>query len=472
MKKIFLFIFAAIGILACEKTPDFPDYKFTSVYFPLQTPLRTLILGEYTSDNSLDNKYQFNMGVALGGLRENKNEEWVKFEIRESLVENFVFSDGSVLEALPQKYYTTSPASGEKIIIPKGSMEGKVLVTLTPEFFSDPDANKKKYVIPVIITEKSSGIDTVLQGKPLGQNPNLLIASDWSVAPKNYTLFGIKFVNELHGNYLHFGADYFLDAEGKRIASKEPVKYSQFFIEKNEIWPMVTAGRYDLLSPAVANSNASIMKLTLNTDSTIDITPVSGTKVIDPTLSTGRLAKKAVKWGGKSYDALFLDYKYTEYYELKRVPVDDKDASITYTGTWMTAAEAQNYGGDRHYSTTIGDYFTFSFTGVEVALYFKIGNYGTFDVYLDDMFVPAATNVNSYNPSTVWQRKLFERTGLTPGKHNVKVVVKEAKNIVFDYFDYMPVGGLPNGTYLHEVKDTLVFRDKGITFETFAVKPK
>lgn len=269
MKKIFIFLLAAIGIVACEKNPDFPDYKYTSVYFPLQTPMRTLILGEYTSDNSLDNKYQFNMGVAIGGLRENKNDEWVKYEVNESLINNYVFSDGSILQALPQKYYTTSPAIGEKVLIPKGSMEGKILVTLTPEFFSDPDASKRKYVIPVVITDKSEGIDTVLQGLPLALNPDLIKAADWSTLPKNYTLFGIKFVNEFHGNYLHFGADYFLDANGKRVASKTPVKYSNYFIEKNEIWAMTTAGRFDVLAPAVANSSASKMKLTINSDSSV-----------------------------------------------------------------------------------------------------------------------------------------------------------------------------------------------------------
>lgn len=200
---------------------------------------------------------------------------------------------------------------------------------------------------------------------------------------------------------------------------------------------------------------------------------MSGTKVIDSTLSTGRLAKKAVKWGGKYYDALFLDYRYREAYTMKNEAVDDKDPSIKYHGVWLTGAEPQNFGGDRRYSQNVGDSLTFSFTGVEVALYFKVGStYGKFDVYLDNMKVPAQIDITSVSGTTAWQRKLFERTGLTPGIHTVKVIVKEAKPVIFDFYDYRPIDALPSGTYLHEVKDTLVFRDKGIAFETFEVKRK
>lgn len=312
MKKLLIFIVGAIGLFGCEETPEFPDYKYTSVYFPLQTPMRTLILGEYSSDNSLDNKLQFNMGVAIGGIRENKQDEWVKFEIKESLVDGFVFSDGSALEVLLQKYYTTSPASGEMLTIPQGSMEGKILVSLTQEFLSDPNAWKNRYVIPLVITEKSAGIDTVLQGKAAAADPNLLVGANWSVAPKNYTVFGIKFVNEYHGNYLHYGVDYTLDAAGNRLTTPAPVKYSTYFVEQNQVWKLATAGINALETSGVASSTSARMKLTINTDNTVSVAPVGGTKVVDAINSTGKFVKKGGKWGGNNYDALFLNYKYTE----------------------------------------------------------------------------------------------------------------------------------------------------------------
>lgn len=312
MRKLLIFIVAVIGIFGCTKNPDFPDYKYTSVYFPLQTPMRTLILGEYTSANTLDNKLQFNMGVAIGGRRENYQNEWVRFEIKESIIDGFVFSNGDTLKALPSNYYATSPASGEKVVIPAGSMEGKILVSLTQDFLSDPNAFKNRYVIPLIITEKSAGIDTVLQGSPAVQNPNLLVAANWNIAPKNYTVFGIKFVNEYHGNYLHYGIDYQLDATENRLSTPDPVKYSTYFVEQNVIWKLSTAGRNVLETSGVANSTSAKMKLTINSNNTVAIAPVSGTKVVDGTLSSGKFVKGGGKWGGKNYDAIILNYKYSE----------------------------------------------------------------------------------------------------------------------------------------------------------------
>jgi hypothetical protein len=162
------------------------------------------------------------------------------------------------------------------------------------------------------IIEKSAGIDTILQGIPVVQNPNLLVAANWSIVPQNYTVFGIKYVNEYHGNYLHYGMDYTLDAAGNRLSTPAPVKYSSYFVEQNAIWKLATAGRGALVTNGVASSSGSSMMLTVKTDNTVAIIPVSGTKVVDGTKSTGKFVKKGGKWGGNNYDALFLNYKYTE----------------------------------------------------------------------------------------------------------------------------------------------------------------
>lgn len=312
MKKLLILIVTAIGIFGCNKNPDFADFEYTSVYFPLQTPVRTLILGEYTSDNSLDNKLQFNMGAAIGGRRENNQDEWYQFQIMESLIDGFVFSTGDSLKVLPTKYYTTSPASGERVTIPRGSMEGKILVSLTQEFLSDPNSYKNRYVIPLLITDKSVGIDTILQGNAAVQNPNVLIPANWNKVPKSYTLFGIKYVNEYHGNYLHYGLDYTLDAAGNKLAN--PVKYSTYFVEQNSLWMLSTVGKNIVETSGVANAvGVNKMRLTINADNSVAIAPVTGAvKVVDGSKSTGKFVKKGGKWGGVNYDAIFLNYYYTE----------------------------------------------------------------------------------------------------------------------------------------------------------------
>jgi PKD repeat protein len=122
---------------------------------------------------------------------------------------------------------------------------------------------------------------------------------------------------------------------------------------------------------------------------------------------------------------------------LSPIIVNDNDPSITYSGTWTANTDDPCYKGDRHWSNTAGDFFTFKFTGVAVALYFKTANnHGTFDVYLDDMSTPIAKDVSEVSSSTNYQVKLFEKTGLTKSEHTVKCVLKENKYIVFDFYTY------------------------------------
>src|SRR5690606_27897087 len=88
--------------------------------------------------------------------------------------------------------------------IPKGKFFGEIEVQLTDAFLDDPKAFLTRYVIPVRIT--SSTADSVLSGKPaVSENPDPRVSGDWDIVPKDFTLFGIKFVNPYHGKYLHRG---------------------------------------------------------------------------------------------------------------------------------------------------------------------------------------------------------------------------------------------------------------------------
>ena len=62
MKKSFLILAAMAGALftACENGDmEFPDYKYSAVYFAYQSPIRTITIGEDESvDNSLDNEHK------------------------------------------------------------------------------------------------------------------------------------------------------------------------------------------------------------------------------------------------------------------------------------------------------------------------------------------------------------------------------------------------------------------------------
>src|SRR5690606_22682292 len=118
MKFLKYLILLPVFFTGCSnKEISFPDYVYNAVYFPLQYPLRTLILGDSRSDNSLDRNHQFNIGVSIGGVYENRIDRTVDYMVDKSLVPaNLTLKDGSPLEVLPDSYYTLSPKNS--VVIP------------------------------------------------------------------------------------------------------------------------------------------------------------------------------------------------------------------------------------------------------------------------------------------------------------------------------------------------------------------
>lgn len=176
---------------------DFEDYTET-VYYPIQYPVRTLVLGESRIDNSIDMEHAFSVGVCVGGMYENKKDVLVNYKVDEDLVNTL-----SNVKALPSNYYTIEPRG--EVVIPKGSFNGNIRVNLTDDFFNDPDSYSGIYVLPLSIEKTSSG--DVLFGTPNSgiNNPNVHIASDWVMRSKSYTLFAVKYINMLHGDFFKRG---------------------------------------------------------------------------------------------------------------------------------------------------------------------------------------------------------------------------------------------------------------------------
>ncbi len=213
MKKILFILLAITGCMftSCENQDwEFPDYEYTSVYFAYQTPIRTITFGEDYVDTSLDNQGQCEIMATMGGVYSNDANRTISITIDNSIVDAVKFEDGSEIKAMPSEYYSLS---ANQIVIPKGKMLGGVTVQLTDAFFADPDALTGKYVIPVRMTGVQ-GADTILEGKPIVENPRLAVAEDWDVAPKNYVLYAIKYINQYDGWYLRTGTDVYSDARG------------------------------------------------------------------------------------------------------------------------------------------------------------------------------------------------------------------------------------------------------------------
>ncbi|MFJ8057354.1 beta-galactosidase [Streptomyces sp. NPDC096142] len=102
---------------------------------------------------------------------------------------------------------------------------------------------------------------------------------------------------------------------------------------------------------------------------------------------------------------------------------DDPDSALQYAGSWSHVADTSYTGGDyKHtesFSNKAGDSLTVPFDGTAIRwIGSKTDNHGYADVYLDG--TKAATVDDSGSES---QAVLFQKTGLTPGAHTLKIVV-------------------------------------------------
>jgi hypothetical protein len=310
MKIILIIMALALSLVACENQDrEFDDFGTTSVYFPFQTPARTLILGNYElGDNENDNNHRFEIGVTMAGVYSNYEERSVSFEVVPELltgVEN--------VKALPSAYYSIETES--PVTIPVGSIKGRIQVQLTDQFFNDTlsfaPLNQVNYVLPLLITEIDN-LDSVLAGIPIVINPSRVNILDWEIAPKDFTLYGIKFINKYHAIYLRRGVDKMTNASNETVSSV----YHAEYIERDELVTLTTTGMNSVeLSNLVRRGEASSpgevqFELLFNEDGNCTIQSygddaynVSG---------SGKFVENGNSWGGKERDVIYLDYNYMD----------------------------------------------------------------------------------------------------------------------------------------------------------------
>jgi beta-galactosidase GanA len=102
---------------------------------------------------------------------------------------------------------------------------------------------------------------------------------------------------------------------------------------------------------------------------------------------------------------------------------DDPDSALQYTGSWSHVADQSYTGGDyKHtesFSNKAGDSLTVPFDGTAVRwIGSKTNNHGNASVYLDGTKVTTVDDSGSEN-----QAVIFQKNGLTPGTHTLKIVV-------------------------------------------------
>ncbi len=317
-------------LIACENQDIvYPNYETTAGYFPYQTPVRTLILGNYDQGiNENDNNFRFEIGMTMAGVYENEQERTVHFEIDNSLLDNV-----ANVQALPGEYYTTDVQS--PLTIPSGTTKGIIPIQLTGGFFDDPLSYGEgvNYVIPVRITELEN-LDTLLAGESVVANPNRVNPADWNTLPRDYTLFGIKYINPYHGSYLRRGVDVMIDAAGNEV---ENVYISEFVV-RDEVVPVNTSGRRSvtLENTVRRGDNASpgnlMMELSFNSENTCTISSATDDPYqID---GSGQFVEGGDEWGGRPRDVIYLDYDYTDIANNETHSVQDtlviRDRAVTF----------------------------------------------------------------------------------------------------------------------------------------------
>nr|WP_294876006.1 DUF5627 domain-containing protein [uncultured Pedobacter sp.] len=310
MKRAFLISIVLLSIFtACNKDWEFPDYKYSTVYFPYQSPVRTLVLGEDVYDNSLDNQHKFLIMATMGGVYENKKDITLEVSVDNSLANNVKFNtaNGDSVVAMPDNYYFLP--KDMKISIPSGKMMGGLEVQLTEAFFADPRAIKNTFVIPLKI-KSAANADSVLTGSSTLSSPDRRKAGDWSVVPKDYVLFGVKYINPYHGSYLRRGVDEVKGNSGNTTLDTTVI-YHNAYVEKDEVVSLftksLTQDSISLNAKNKGNINAPF-KLVLNFDNSgkcLVTGPASATYTIT---GNGEFVKKGDIWGNEKRDVLYLKY--------------------------------------------------------------------------------------------------------------------------------------------------------------------
>ena len=306
---------------ACENGGwEFPDYEYSTVYFGSQTPIRTLCMGEDVNPTELDNNHQCEIVATVAGVYSNNQDVKISISVDESLCEGLTFDGEKPVLPMPSNYYTI----GNEITIPKGRVIGGTLVQFTDAYFNDPKTTELTYVIPVRMNSIIAGADSILSGTPMENvsSPRWSHNSDWSVQPKNYVLYAVKYKNKYHSAFLRRGKDVYSGAKTGTV-----VRHAAY-VEQDEVHEnseFVTRGLQQLQwNYKVADQdgkNINTQLLTFNeSDGTCTIT--SEAENVTAT-GSGKFVPKGDKnsWGNKDRDVLYLDYT-LEYDGIKCVTQD------------------------------------------------------------------------------------------------------------------------------------------------------
>jgi len=313
MKRLVYGLLILLAVFtACEnKDWEFQDFDYTTVYFAYQSPVRTIVLGkDYVFDNSLDNEHKCIIMATVGGVYENNKNITIDVAVDNSLCDNLKFGSdsGDNVIAMPSAYYTL-PADMQ-IVIPSGALMGGIEVQLTDAFFNDNLSVKNTYVIPLVISSVTNA-DSVLRGSTESDTADRRIAGEWSVVPKDYILYAVRYINPWHASYLRRGIDVVKGNNGNTSLDATYV-YHEKYVEQDEVCGAVTHSMnevtIDLKTKAEDGNTDLPFTLILTFDNNNNCT-LSNSDTASYTLTgNGKYVNDGDMFGDKKRDVLHLNY--------------------------------------------------------------------------------------------------------------------------------------------------------------------
>jgi len=289
---------------------SFPDFKYTTVYFPYQSPVRTIELGkDYVVDNSGDNAHNCLIEATMGGVYSNSKNITITVAVDNTLPANLKFANanGNLVLPMPANYYTLDPSN--QIVINSGVMSAGIKVHLNDAFFADPLSLKNTYVIPLRMT-KVVNADSILSGKTTLSAPSPFIAANWVIAPKNYILFAVKYINPWHGNYLRRGKD---AATGSSLDTT--LIYHQPYVEYDQVVGMSSLSLSAVKLSLTTRNKGSLINLPYDLQLTVDnagkitVANVANTTPTYTVTGTGEYVTDGDMWSGIKRDVMHLSYQ-------------------------------------------------------------------------------------------------------------------------------------------------------------------
>lgn len=328
MKRIsfITIMLALVFLVACENEKwEFPDYKYTAVYFSYQTPVKTIELGDDKMyDNSKDNEHVLQIFATMGGVYENKQDRIIEVEVDNSLCDslNFDSDAGPRVLPLPASYYVLP--SKMQIVIPKGKLMGAIEFKLTDAFFQDSLSLKNTYVLPLVM-KSVTGADSILRGKSEKTNPDRRIAGDWITVPKDYVIYAVKYINPWHAYYLRRGVTVVKGKNGNSNLDTTIVYHAKY-VEKDEVCQAVsiayTAVALSLKTKAADGKTDLPFTIVLNFNDKNECTITQPAGSSYTVSGNGSFVKDGDEWGGMKRNVLHLKYD-----------IDFTNATYSFTDT-------------------------------------------------------------------------------------------------------------------------------------------